>query len=75
MNMPVFNAEASLYHTNNHYRFAARGGSFLSKGNTLIPQTHLYPPVYSHCLWLSFCCTEYDDPSCCEEFWATCRLL
>jgi hypothetical protein len=39
MNMPGFAAEASLYHTNNHYRLAA-GGPFLS-GNgitTVIPQ-------------------------------------
>lgn len=35
MNMPGFTAEASLYHTNNHYRFAA-GGSFLSDGNTTV---------------------------------------
>src|SRR5262245_1655633 len=38
MTMPRFTAEASLYQTNNHYRFAT-GGSFLSTGNTtVIPQ-------------------------------------
>jgi hypothetical protein len=42
MNIPEFNAEASLYHTNNHYRLA--GGSFLSNGNTTVtPQAcHWY---------------------------------
>jgi hypothetical protein len=35
MNMPAFTAEASLYQTNNHYRFAV-GGSFLSDGNTTV---------------------------------------
>lgn len=35
MNMPRFTAEASLYQTNNHYRFAA-SGSFLSDGNTTV---------------------------------------
>lgn len=74
MCMPGFTADASLYQTNNRYRFAC-GGSFQSEGSVLTPQTHLYPPVYSRCLWLSFCCTEYDDPSCCEEFWTSCRLL
>jgi hypothetical protein len=34
MNMPRFTAEASLYHTNNHYWSA--GGSFLSDGNTTV---------------------------------------
>ena len=35
MNMPGFTAEASLYKTSNHYRFAA-GGSFLSDGKTTV---------------------------------------
>src|SRR4051794_18857325 len=38
MNLPSFTAEASLYRTNNHYRFAA-GGSFPGAENTtVIPQ-------------------------------------
>jgi hypothetical protein len=37
MSIPRFNAEASLYKTNNHYRLAA--GSFLSDGKTsVVPQ-------------------------------------
>jgi hypothetical protein len=35
MNMPRFTAEASLYHTNNHYQCVA-GGSFLSDGKTTV---------------------------------------
>jgi hypothetical protein len=35
MHIPGYTAEASLYKTNNHYRFAA-GGSFLSNGNTTV---------------------------------------
>jgi hypothetical protein len=35
MNMPRFTAEASLYQTNNHYRFTA-GGGYLSNGSTTV---------------------------------------
>jgi hypothetical protein len=35
MNMPAFTAEASLYQTNNHYRFGA-GWSFLCDGNLIV---------------------------------------
>ena len=38
MKMPAFTAEASLFRTNNHYRFA-NGGSLLADGNaTVTPQ-------------------------------------
>jgi len=38
MNIPKFTAEASLYQTSNHYRFAAGGNSLNDGKTTVIPQ-------------------------------------
>jgi hypothetical protein len=67
MSLPEFTAEASLYSSINHYSAIAIR---LSDRVSVQPQYTL--PPWTPCRWLLFCCTEFRDQSCCDNWYLQC---
>ena len=67
MNMPGFTAEAAVYAAANYYTPVSVG---VPKSEVVYPQLVL--PPWTHCSWLSFCCTEFEDQSRCRRWHLQC---
>jgi hypothetical protein len=68
MSLPGFTAEASAYATTKHYYSATAVG--VTKSASVQPQSVL--PPWTPCRWLRFCCLEFGDGLCCEEWSLRC---